>query len=107
MAYLNTLVAQKDQQLQRCDVHGAQAPYGRQVAQEELAAAELEVQRLLQPLAAAAVASLDQAGGEAALGHELDAAAQAGQRVLATIQRAREALEPSAPRELGGMSCSP
>ena len=98
LAYLHSLVASKAPA-------ASKTPLEQPLVAEELAAAELEVHELLKPLAKAAVASLDQAGGEAALGTELEAARQAGQRLLRQIQRAREALEP--PRELGGMSCSP
>ncbi|CAK9043717.1 unnamed protein product [Durusdinium trenchii] len=132
LAYLNTLVAQKDLQLQKAEEQlvsssPSEAPsrsLAKRIAKEELACAEAEAEHMLQPLAAAREgfrrdplarqSSLDGDSSEAApmlSASEIDTATAAGQRVLASLRRAREALERSPclspPRDLGGMSCSP
>jgi len=130
LAYLNTLVAQKDLQLQKAEKQlvtpstSSEAPQSvhKRIAKEEIEFAEAEAEQMIQPLVAVREASrsdplerLSSLDGDSAVSTlsaaEIDTATAAGQRVLASLRRAREALEQSPcsqlRAELGGLSVSP
>lgn len=131
LAYLNTLVAQKDLQLQKAEKQlvtpcstSSEAPQSvhKRIAKEEIEFAEAEAEQMIQPLVAVREASrrdplerLSSLDGDIAVSTlsaaEIDTATAAGQRVLASLRRAREALEQSPcsqlRAELGGLSVSP
>jgi len=129
LAYLNTLVAQKDLQLQKAEEPQSA---GKRIAKEEIAFAEAEAEQMLQPLVAARegarrdplerLPSLDGDSSQAVSNlsaSEIDTATAAGHRVLASLRRAREALElspgppqmqdfgPQPPLEFDGMTVPP
>ncbi|CAJ1418050.1 unnamed protein product [Effrenium voratum] len=113
LAYLNSLIAHKDQQLQRAEEQLATtscsssdtAPRlsAARRARDEILYAESEAEQMLHPLAVSAeedplasLPSLDADSSEALCSLSLDdigTAAAAGQRVLASLRRAKDALD--------------